>query len=166
MKFKLLIAILLLALTTRCSLIEIEHEEDLIVQIEGKWQLISITFDGKQNITSCDETTYSEFTLDPYDDKDFNFDYSGDYIGTAYFYTEALESCSPETFVGNWEWDDEEVKFSIILTGTHTGTRYVNDFDISFRYLNGSDTVVDRIFFTFQNEDEDFERIYGYAKVF
>jgi len=78
MKFKLLIAILLLALTARCSLIEIEHEEDLIVQIEGKWQLISITFDGKQNITSCDKTTVSEFTLDPYDDKDFNFDYSGE----------------------------------------------------------------------------------------
>ena len=51
MNFKLLIPLLFLAsITTQCSFIEIEHEEDLIIQIEGKWKLISVTFDGKQNI--------------------------------------------------------------------------------------------------------------------
>ncbi|MDO1511130.1 hypothetical protein Q2T41_00450 [Maribacter confluentis] len=164
MKLKILIAIFVMALTTQCSLIEIEHEEDLIVQIKGKWKLTSITFDGRQNITPCDKTTYSEFTLDPYDDKDFNFDYSGDYIGTAYFYTEALESCSPEIFVGSWDWDDEEVTLTLNITGTSTGTVYTNEFDMAYGYLEGSDSIVDTIYLTFKNEDEDFERVYLYER--
>ncbi|WP_321827512.1 DUF5004 domain-containing protein [Maribacter dokdonensis] len=164
MNFKLLIPLLFLAsITTQCSFIEIEHEEDLIIQIEGKWKLISVTFDGKQNITNCDKTTLSEFTLNPYDDKDFSFDYSGDYVGTVYFYTEALESCNPETFVGTWNWYDDEVHLTLNITGTSSGNTYTNDFNMSYSYINGTEEI-DQIILSFENEDEDFERVYIYER--
>lgn len=152
------ILLFLSALLFNCT---IEHDDDLIVQLAGKWKLISITFDGVQQITSCDKTTVSEFISDGDPNK-------GNYTGTVYFWTEALDSCDPETFRGKWKWDDDEVLLNLTINGTTSNINYSNDFDITYIYSDGADDddIADKIYFTFKNEDEEFERIYLYERIF
>tara|TARA_R110000868_G_scaffold124800_7_gene329682 strand:- start:524 stop:1012 length:489 start_codon:yes stop_codon:yes gene_type:complete len=161
MKFKLLVLVFLSALLFNCT-IEIEDDEKLIEHLAGKWELVSITYDGVQKITPCDRTTVSEFIPASA--------YSGNYKGTVYFWTEALESCNPETFRGTWKSDDGDFDLTLTINGTNTS--YTNNFRVRYRYSSeGEDDDVDNsdelinIELIFNNEDEEFERRYTYRRI-
>ncbi|MFV9551050.1 hypothetical protein [Algibacter sp. PT7-4] len=153
MKFKLTVFLFFILLVFNCT-IEIEDDEKLIEHLNGKWELVSITFDGDQQITDCDKTTVSEFIT--------NSAYKGSYTGTVYFWTEVLNSCNPETFTGTWKSDDGD--FDLTLTISSANRTYTNNFDVSYTSYNEDPEIVS-IDLTFTNEDEDFERIYTYRKI-
>ncbi|SEQ45047.1 hypothetical protein SAMN05421824_1677 [Hyunsoonleella jejuensis] len=160
MKSKITVFVLFSLSVFNCT-IEIEDDEKLIEHLAGKWELISITFDGDQQITECDKTTTSEFIT--------NSAYKGSYTGTVYFWTEALDSCNPEIFNGTWKSDDGDFDLTLTISGANTS--YTNNFRIIYTYSSeGENDDVDNsdeliyIDLIFENEDEDFERIYTYRR--
>ncbi|PWH82359.1 hypothetical protein DIS18_08885 [Algibacter marinivivus] len=155
MKFKLFAFVSLLVILFNCE-IEIEDDEKLIEDLEGKWELVSITFDGDQQITECDKTTISEFIT--------NSAFNGNYIGTVYFWTEALDSCSPETFRGTWKSDDGDFDLTLTINGSESNTNYTNNFEITYTSI-GDDPEIVFIDLIFSNLDEDFERVYTYKRI-
>lgn len=156
MKFKLFMTLLLSALLLNCS-IDIEDDEKLIEQLAVKWELVSITFDGVQNITSCDKTTVSEFIS-----TEGNF--IGNYIGTVYFWTEALESCNPDTFRGTWKSNYGNFDLTLSISGTNSNINYTNDFRIIYSSIDEDPEIV-IIDLIFNDEDEGFERVYTYRRI-
>lgn len=156
MKFKLLAFLSLLVLLFNCE-IEFEDDEKLIENLEGKWELISITFDGEQKITSCDKTTECEFTST-------GNNFTGNYTGTVYYWTEALDSCNPETFRGTWKSDDGDFDLTLTINGTESNTNYTNDFQITYTSI-GDDPEIVYIDLIFTNMDEEFERVYTYKRI-
>lgn len=155
MKFKLFAFGSLLVLLFSCT---IENGQDEFIRdLAGKWKLYRIGYQGNTQTTSCDTTTVSEFKFDKGKDE-------GDYVGTVYFWSDTLATCSPDTFRGRWEWDDLS-QFKLTITGVNSNKKYSNDFGLGFMYSDDKDDVADGINLTFKNEDEEFERVYQYRRI-
>ncbi len=178
MKLKSVIVVLFLSVSfVNCTIEDEDEDFEFVRQIEGKWDLYSIKFqfEDEEIITSCDETTWSEFTFNSTSDT-----YFGDYEGTTYFFFETLPECAPETFTGSWEWDstsgggpDGNIEwfyfdFNMTLISSGTSLNYENRFTASFETITNFNGVAeDHLTLIFRNEDEDEDesRVYKFLRI-